>query len=128
MPDMMKKILNITLILILTLVTMGFSVSQHYCGGQLVSVSVNETAESCCGPVGTCCQNEIIHLQLDDDFVVEATYELLNPADQEFFFYAFPIVLTNELSQKITVEEKFSDFSPPLDLKIYLASLQTFLL
>ena len=128
MLAMLKKIVNVSLILILTVVTMGFSVSQHYCGGQLVSVSVNENAESCCGPVGTCCQNEIIHLQLEDDYVIGAAYELLNTAEQEFFFYATPVVLTNELTRKLTVEEKFSDFSPPLDLPTYLASLQTYLL
>ena len=128
MLDMLKKILNISLILILTVATMGFSISQHYCGDRLVSVSVNETAESCCGAMENCCQNKIIHLQLDDDFVVETTYELLNKADQEFFFYATSIILTNELTQKLTVEEKFTDFSPPLDLKTYLASIQTFLL
>jgi len=128
MLDIVKKILNISLILILTIVTIGISVSQHYCGDQLVSVSVNETTESCCGMMGNCCQNKIIHLQLDVDFVAEATYELLYTGDQEFFFYATSIVVTNELTKTLTAEEKFSDFSPPLDLPTYLASLQTYLL
>ena len=63
------KILNSIIILLLVLLTTGFSVSRHLCGDHLVSVSVNGKTEPCCGKNSTCCDDVMIHIQLQDHFI-----------------------------------------------------------
>lgn len=125
---MFRKITNIILIFLLTAVTMGFSVSQHYCGDRLVSVSVNETAETCCGPEGDCCQNEVVYFQLDDDFVIESSNVKQQSFDQNFTYPATEYIIIDDFSKKVNHKELFADSSPPIDLPTYLASIQTYLL
>ena len=50
---------------------MGFSISKHYCGSQLVEVSINSVTDPCCDNLGAsaCCHNETEHFQLDVDFL-----------------------------------------------------------
>ena len=125
---MFNKIINTGLILVLAFASMGFSVSQHYCGDRLVSVSVNETPESCCGPKGQCCQNKVIYLQLEDDFVVEFTNHNPQLFEQDFVFISTVCIVIDDFSQNLNQQYLFADSSPPIDLSTYLASLQTYLL
>jgi hypothetical protein len=112
----------------MAVVTMGFSVSQHYCGDRLISVSVNETAESCCGPEGDCCQNEVIYVQLDDDFVIDASNIKQPTPDQGLVYVCSEYIIVEDFAKKINHKQLFADSSPPLDLPTYLASIQTYLL
>ncbi len=67
---MIRKIGHILIIALLLILTVGFSVSRHYCRGQLVDVSLSsiishsasEDCSSCM--MGKCCRNEhhIYHL------------------------------------------------------------------
>lgn len=49
----------------------GITINVHYCGGELISVDAFSTTENycCCGVEATmsCCDNETIHLKLDDE-------------------------------------------------------------
>ncbi len=77
---MKLKLFNIiTALLICTYVfsTIGFSVIEHYCGGELEEVAVFSKPDSCCGgdEVGSenteddCCKNETTHIAFHKDFV-----------------------------------------------------------
>lgn len=128
MHIMFQKIANTILIIMLTVVTMGFSISQHYCGDRLVSVSVNQTAETCCGPEGDCCQNEVLYFQLEDDFVVETSGNKQQSFDQDYTYPTIEYIVIEDLSNKQIHKDLFADSSPPLDLPTYLASIQSYLL
>ncbi len=64
---MLRKFSHIILSFTLLVSTMGLVISKHYCGGDLVSVSVNHHSESCCG-MGGCCKNETHIYQVKEDF------------------------------------------------------------
>ncbi len=64
---MLKAFSHIILSMVLLVSTIGMTVSKHYCGGEIVSVSVFHEADSCCDMKG-CCQNENHTYQVKDDF------------------------------------------------------------
>ncbi|MGV6845530.1 MAG: HYC_CC_PP family protein [Lutibacter sp.] len=47
MKEVFKKIAAVLMALVVVLSTMSFTVSQHYCGGELVDSAVFSKAESC---------------------------------------------------------------------------------
>ncbi|WP_163707537.1 HYC_CC_PP family protein [Mangrovibacterium lignilyticum] len=71
---MVRKISHITIVFLLLVLTMGFTVSKHYCGDSLVDVSVfSGTADSCTSDqnacdMGSCCHNENHVYQLHEDY------------------------------------------------------------
>ena len=70
---MLKKLSHIILSLLLLISTMGMAVSKHYCGENLVSVSLFESSSnvSCCD-MDNCCHNETQLYQVKEDFSVPA--------------------------------------------------------
>ena len=48
--------------------TTGFTVSLHYCGDTIKSVSLDEAAKSCCDMEHGCCHNQTIVIKIDNDF------------------------------------------------------------
>ncbi len=64
---MLKTFSHITLSLVLLISTMGMVVSKHYCGNEVVSVSINHASNSCCD-MGNCCSTETHTYQVKDDF------------------------------------------------------------
>ncbi len=68
----MFKIFSHTILSVVLLVsTIGLVVSKHYCGGEIVSVSVFQEEESCCD-MGDCCSTESQTYQIKDDFSTPA--------------------------------------------------------
>jgi len=66
---MFRKLANIFVLLLFIVSTTGFTISKHYCKGNLVSVSVITAASSCCDMSNcNCCHNEDEFLQLKNDF------------------------------------------------------------
>jgi len=71
---MIRKISHISLILVLFFLTIGFTVSKHYCGGELVDVSVLTGNAAGCSDddggceMGGCCHNESHVFQLHEDY------------------------------------------------------------
>ena len=125
---MLQKIINISLVIILTFATIGFSISQHYCGNRLISVTVNDTAESCCGPVGNCCQNEVIHLQIEDDFVVTGSCQIDPIQNVTILSLSKASIVFVNNSVDFNSSELCSTSSPPFDLPEYLATIQSYLI
>jgi hypothetical protein len=62
---------RILIVVMLCVTTTGFSVSKHYCSGELVSLSVNSESESCCGSTCDNCQNLTEHLNLDITSIIQ---------------------------------------------------------
>lgn len=125
---MTRKLINISLVLILLTATIGVSVSKHYCGGMLMEVAINSHADVCdsSGMPMDCCANDTQIFVLDEDFQL---------GQQSFEFYAPSIVLfeVNEVidADLIAFELQSRDiFGPPLlqrNLELFV-QVQSFLL
>jgi len=70
---MLRKVTHILIAITLILATAGVSVSRHYCGGNLISVSVYHHAKSCCDANCHSCHNETNVYQLTDKFNAEVS-------------------------------------------------------
>ncbi len=79
---MFRKMANIFVLFLFVVSTTGFTISKHYCHGNLVSVSINAEAKSCCGMNGNdCCKNENEFFQLKNDFTASSyTIVIVNPS------------------------------------------------
>lgn len=128
---MLRMILNMILSMLLVITTAGFSISKHFCGDKVVSVSLNKEAPSCCNNAKACnsCHNESQHFQLKTDFITSSNYVNLDDISENI------LTLTPELFQFSVKEFEdagifhvFTDTSPPLKILTHLANLQTFLL
>lgn len=121
---MFKKSIHIFISILLLLVTTGISISAHYCGDRLRSVSLMTTTAGCCDDA-SCCHNETQFYQLDDDFTFLNT-EIKFLSDHQVINYP-------RLDKAIPVAERsiFPDYNNiPLHPRIrsYLALIQSFLL
>jgi hypothetical protein len=124
---MLRKITYIILALFLMVTTAGITVSMHYCGGELVTASINKKDKTCCDKTGGCCENKTFQIKIEDDYVNSVMVSSVDPIELDILF---PIlfVLNIELSN---VEDKatnaFCDSSPPPKIQTRLALLQTYL-
>ncbi len=125
---MFRKFLHITISALLLSVTTGYSISKHYCGNNLVSVSVSHEAESCCDMEGEtgCCRNETKVFQLDEDFVISSIFEngLINSID---LFAVFYIVINNSFNIELINDFVLKESPPPLKTQTKHSILQTYL-
>lgn len=124
---MLRKITHIIFALFLLVSTTGVTLSMHYCGGELVSTSINKEAKTCCDGTGGCCENKTVHFEVEDDYV--SPVQVINIQTVELDIL-FPIlfVLNFELSIDEEIEQvAFYDSSPPPTIQTRLALLQTYL-
>ncbi|MEL7587757.1 MAG: hypothetical protein AAGU19_13670 [Prolixibacteraceae bacterium] len=130
---MTRKISHIAISLLLVILTAGFSVSKHYCGGMLVEVSVFAgSAAGCqesgnaCTMNGGCCHNEQLVVQIENTYTTPVVLDsilffpvLLAVFDLSFLRTAGLSVLNREL---LSIAE-----SPPSpDVLTRLSGLQVF--
>jgi len=123
---MFRKLLHIILAIFLFASTAQVTIHVHYCGGKLISASVNHKAKSCCKMDG-CCKNKSIH------FEVKGKFENLAAAEEIYVAKVsalFPLVCIlnyvpsrNSDSSFIT----FTDSSPPFLIQKGLSFLQSYL-
>ncbi|MBN2347412.1 MAG: hypothetical protein JXJ22_01160 [Bacteroidales bacterium] len=109
---MFRKLAHIILSLFLLTTTTGITLSKHYCGGKLVSTSLNHHVKSCCDMDG-CCHDETISIQVKNDFVSPSITENTEIAEFSIFF---PLVLgfsTEPLNNNESLHPLTSDSSPP---------------
>lgn len=123
---MVKKILHITLALTLLIVTMGFTVSKHYCGDNLVSISVNHEAKSCCDS-DNCCHNETNHYQLEDDFVYSFVATDIQIQNIDILFPVIFTVLNSETEINNDSEIHIFESPPPQKIQTVLSLYQSYL-
>ena len=121
---MLQKSGHIIIVLLLLISTAGISVSGHYCGDTLQSVTVNTLPESYCDIEG-CCHNETVTYKIDLDYsLVDFRFE------SEQIATTIPFVLNIQTVDllSINISRVFSDLPSPPRLNSYLVIIQTFLL
>lgn len=126
---MLRIILNTALSFILLTTTSGYTVTRHYCRGDLVSVSLNSKTEPFCNMEG-CCHSESEHFQLKENFV---------PAVEQCHFDHESVIDLNISDHKVidTVlpqgsllckNSNINKSPPPGEIHSILSRLQTYLL
>lgn len=122
---MFKTIAHTVLALFLMVATTGITISKHYCGTNLESVSILTSPESCCDiPVG-CCHNEDVKIEIKDDYSVASF-------NYNFSMFALELPGLMELFQPNVPEatSKFHiyNYLPERKMQTVLSRLQTYLL
>ena len=138
---MIRKISHIVISILLLVLTMGFSVSKHYCQGNLVDVSVfTKGADGCSMDMGmdmnaskgsctldnNCCKSEHHVYQLDKTYTSPITL------DHVQFFQVDLAILDLSLITPQIDENKTNDYfsvaksPPPEDVLSALSNLQTY--
>jgi hypothetical protein len=120
---MFRKVIHITMVMLLLATSTGMTIYSHYCGPTLESVSINAVPHSCCGDNCNCCHNESVSVKIHDDYSVSAfTFE----------FHLFELALPSV--QPLLVEEPIlkpllftqADNLPPPPIQTVLSSLQSY--
>jgi hypothetical protein len=66
----MRKIVSISLLSLYLLASVGLTLTVHYCGGDLASLTLFDKINCCCdekGKADNCCKNEIKTIKISDD-------------------------------------------------------------
>ena len=136
MKEFVKKISVSFLSLIVLLSSMSFVVNKHYCGDELVDVSIFGDAQSCCEhEAHTNSEGEIITRKCCKDvveFIESTTFDkekltVVYPDSLEFLAFYFDTYFN--LLQDVSIENSYEiDFSPPnIDQDVQVL-YQTFLI
>ena len=120
---MLKKISHIILALLILVTTMGMTVSAHYCGGELKSVHILSEVDNCCGEACSSCHNEIIKVEVEDDFTIQ-TFNF--DFEQNFtfvpaFIQLFQISIFTDEVVLVAYHKP-----PPLKIQTVLSDLQVY--
>lgn len=122
---MLKKIGHISFAFFMMIPLMGITISRHYCGDRLQSVSVVMEAQSCCDVPMGCCHNEEVIIKIQDDF---------SPVAYDFDFqqwaFVIPVLITFfEEPKETTTQQVYVDYSlPPPKIQTVLSQFQQYLL
>lgn len=124
---MQRIITHIILTLFLLGFTSGTRLSLHYCGGELISTSINSKAEPCCDQAGGCCENKTVQFESNEGYLVPDQVNTTVTVQLDILFQ-FPG------SENIGLFKKgegrfypFPDLSPPPKIQTRLALLQIYL-
>jgi hypothetical protein len=120
---MFRKVIHITLVMLLLASSAGMTFYSHYCGSTLESVSINTVPHSCCGDDCKSCHNESVSVKIHDDYSLSAftfnfhQVELAVPVLCQLYILDLPVKPNLVLP---------ADGSPPPPIQTILSSLQTF--
>ena len=127
---MIRRTLNSVLITVFLFSSVGYSISLHYCGNTLISVSIGSKVKSCCrNGTCTCCHNETKYYQLKDSYV-SATQDINNQTKlvSDFMFVVADVAETG-VNDFIHADVHFiAESPPPISLNKHLSRLQAYLL
>ena len=126
---MFKRLIHITLALLLLSTTTGFTLSTHYCGTDVVSVSINAEAESCCGGMGSsdCCHNETEYFQLKVDFATSGIDFQSQETELDILFPAVFVFLQITYTTDQDIKIRYPESPPPPEINTVLSLIQTYL-
>lgn len=125
---MLRKITHIVLSVFLLVATTGITFSMHYCGGHLISVSINKEAKQCCDGSGGCCDNKTLHFGIEDDFVSPFKVVQSKIVELNVLLPVVNIFSANLFSEEPNATIPFADTSPPPPILKRLSLLQTYLI
>jgi hypothetical protein len=123
---MFRTLSHIIIAFLVLSTTTGFSISKHYCSNNLVSITINHEAESCCD-MDDCCHNETNHYQLEDNFVFSY---VITDVDIQTIDILFPVIFTIlnvETEIDSFSENIFSELPLPQNIQTVLSLFQTYL-
>ena len=126
---MLKRLVHIISALLLLTATTGFTISKHYCGTEVVSVSINSEAESCCGGMcsSDCCHNETEHFQLKVDFASSNIDFQSQETDIDILFPAVFVFLQTTYIADQNIKIRYPESPPPPKINTLLSLIQTYL-
>ena len=123
---MIRKISHIFIVAILLISTTGVTLSMHYSGNKLYSVSIFGEANSCCEVPCDCCNdvsdqykldtdyllsdNETLQIKITDfaiDLYFSKTVDQLLSLYKQYSQYNYPIILPYEEINKFTLHQSF---------------------
>ena len=124
---MLQKISHIILASLLMISTVGMAVNKHYCGGEIVSVSLYDNGDSCCD-MDDCCKNETQVFQVKEEFSVPATSTI--PILAEFDILGQNLTDWEAISEPDAenTELSYIDSSPHKTIQKVLSLKQVYLL
>ncbi|TAJ11297.1 hypothetical protein DMA11_17450 [Marinilabiliaceae bacterium JC017] len=99
---------------------MGVTVSKHYCGDKLKSVSIFSAPESCCAIPSGCCHDESITVKIEDDF--SASFQHYN-FEQLIAFMSVSFQLVSEEMPGNNPLLVSIETPPPLNIQSFLSVL-----
>ncbi|MCB0806238.1 MAG: hypothetical protein KDC05_10605 [Bacteroidales bacterium] len=108
---MISRFLHIIVSFNLLVSLTGFSVSVHYCGGELMDFAIDKEAKSCCDSSCNSCSNEDHYVKLEEDLSSPVYHQSPDIAKIDLMA---PVVLI--FDQPLAQSEQFSTFiseSPP---------------
>ncbi len=123
---MVKKISHIILFVLMMVSTLGFTITKHYCGEDLVDLSISGSVDSCCDMQGACCHDEAQTFQLDQDYTVPM---MVNHVDYiAFVCYEIPVLLIESLQNNTTSTDAWvvGNAPPPKDVLDFLSGIQVY--
>jgi hypothetical protein len=137
MKEFSKKISAILMALVVVLSTMSFTVSQHYCGGELMDSALFSKAESCgmdmtistkndCNIQSKNCCKDVIK-QIEGKKVVNIDGELFS-FQQQLFVASFIYTYINLFEGLDTNIIPFKNYSPPLLVSDIQVTHQVFII
>jgi hypothetical protein len=122
---MLKKVIHIVVSILLLTSTMGLTLSAHYCGENLKSISVLADPASCCDIPDGCCHDEAETYRVEDDYAASSfqfdSKQIINLIQE------YSIALVIDLSDKNYSVPSYIE-PPPPTIKQVLSSLQVYIL
>ncbi len=122
---MTKNFFHITILVIMMVSTMGFTITKHYCGEDLIDLSIASEVENCCDMEGDCCHNEQQTYQMEEDYTAPVVVDKVVYIG--FVIFEIPEFLI-ELQE--TTETLIADHSgespPPKGVPHFLSNIQVY--
>jgi len=125
---MIKKVFHIILAMFLLTATNGYAISKHYCGDNLVAVSLFTEANDCCDETmnDDCCRNASEYFQIDQEYFIPSSgFDTESFTATECFYENSSTF--KQHSQYVIAAVNVKDWRPHTQLG-QLALLQRFLL
>ena len=114
---------------LLILSTTGMAFTMHYCGPDLISVSLFERGNPCCSTEEGCCHNDYDYIQLESEFVTASVNQKPGtPVATELNILCWLNLTRDTGAGKALTGLPFSQHPPTPPLKVLLPQLQSFLL
>ena len=120
---MIRKVIHITLVILLLATSVGMTVYTHYCGTTIESVGIDKAPHACCGDDCKDCHNESVSVKIHDAYLVTSfTF------DFHLFELALPVVQPHLAEEPILQKALFAFVNdlPPPPIQTILARLQTY--
>ena len=128
---MLRKIVHIVLVIFLMVLTTGISISKHYCGDEIVRISLSSEHQYCCAEGEfNCCKIIKEKIQLVENYLASQSNYQYVEASKNLQFANHTLLKDTFYFTFIAHTQKYNNynFPPPQKIKAILARLQTYLL